>query len=257
MILVFNIGNTNISTGVFEGDNLSLQFRMRTNISYTEDQYFSVIHTLLHNEGLEESDIEGAIIGSVVPAITHVFEHMLEKYFSIKPVMLAGAKLNVANKYRNKSEVGDDRLANAAAARHFFGKKDMIVIDFGTGITFDVISKKGAYLGGVIMPGINLSLNSLFTQTAKLPQVKLRFPAEVMGNTTETSIQSGILNGLIGSINHLTSGIKAQLKIKKVKLILTGGDADMIPVRQLKEKDVEVDNNFTLIGFKVIYDLNK
>lgn len=256
MILVFNIGNTNISTGVFDGNNLALQFRMRTNISYTEDQYFAVIHTLLDKEGIDESDIEGAVIGSVVPAITHVFEHMLKKYFNIKPIMLAGAKLNVSNKYKNKNEVGDDRLANAAAARHFFGKKDMIVIDFGTGITLDVVSKKGSYLGGVIMPGLNLSLQSLFSKTAKLPQVKLKFPPDVMGNTTETSIQSGILNGLIGSINHLVRGIKAQLKVKKIKIILTGGDADMIPVKQINEKDIVVDKNFTLKGFKIIYDLN-
>jgi type III pantothenate kinase len=257
MILVFNIGNTNISTGVFEGENLALQFRMRTNISYTEDQYFAVIHTLLNKEGIEEADIAGAIIGSVVPAITHVFEHMLEKYFKVKPVMLAGAKLNVVNKYKNKGEVGDDRLANAAAARQFFGKKDMIIIDFGTGITLDVVNKKGGYLGGVIMPGLNLSLQSLFSKTAKLPQVKLKFPPDVLGNTTETSIQSGILNGLIGSINHLVRGIKAQLKVKKIKVILTGGDADMIPVKQLIEKNITVDKNFTLKGFKVIYDLNK
>lgn len=257
MILVFNIGNTNISTGVFEGDNLALQFKIRTNISYTEDQYFAVIHTLLHNESIEEEDIEGAIIGSVVPAITHVFEHMLKKYFNIKPVMLSESKLNVRNRYKNKNEVGDDRLANAAAGRQFYGKTDMIIIDFGTGITLDVVNKKGEYLGGVIMPGLNLSLQSLFSKTAKLPQVKLKFPPSVMGNTTETSIQSGILNGLIGAINHLTAGIKSQLKVKKIKLILTGGDADMIPLKQIREKDVSVDKNFTLKGFRVIYDLNK
>jgi type III pantothenate kinase len=257
MILVFNIGNTNISTGAFEGENLALQFRMRTNISYTEDQYFSVVHTLLHNEGIAEDDIEGAIIGSVVPAITHIFEHMLVKYFKIKPVMLSGVKLNVKNKYKNKNEVGDDRLANAAAGRKFFGRTDMIVIDFGTGITLDVVNKKGEYLGGVIMPGLNLSLQSLFSKTAKLPQVKLAFPPAVLGNTTETSIQSGILNGLIGAINHLVRGIKAELKVKKIQVILTGGDADMIPVKQLVEKNIVVDKNFTLKGFKIIYDLNK
>jgi type III pantothenate kinase len=257
MILVFNIGNTNISTGVFEGENLAMQFRIRTNISYTEDQYFAVIYTLLKKEGIEPSDIEGAIVGSVVPAITHVFEHMLGKYFNVKPIMLAAARLNIKNKYKVKDEVGDDRLANAAAGRRFFGKKDMIIIDFGTGITLDVLNRKGEYLGGVIMPGLNLSLQSLFSKTAKLPQVKLKFPASVMGNTTETSIQSGILNGLIGAINHLVAGIKDQLGVKKIKIVLTGGDADMMPLKQIKEKDIIVDKNFTLKGFKVIYDLNK
>lgn len=256
MILVFNIGNTNISTGVFDGGNLAIQFRIRTNISYTEDQYYAVIHTLLDRSGMAAGDIEGAMVGSVVPAITHTIEHMLKKYFNIKPVMLAGARLNVKNSYKNKNEVGDDRLANAAAARHFYGKKDMVIIDFGTGITLDVVNKKGEYLGGVIMPGMNLSLQSLFSKTAKLPQVALKFPQKVLGNTTETSIQSGILNGLTGSINHLVAGIKKELKVKKVKLILTGGDADMIPAGHFTEKDILVDKNFTLKGFKVIYDLN-
>ncbi len=258
MILVFNIGNTNISTGVFDDNNLALQFRIRTNIAYTEDQYFAVIHTLLKKEGIEEADIEGAIIGSVVPAITHVFGHMLEKYFNIKPLELSPKiKLNVKNKYGNKKEVGDDRLANAAAGRYFFGKTAMIIIDFGTGITFDVVSKKGEYLGGVIMPGLNLSLQGLFSKTAKLPQVNLSFPAAVIGTTTETSIQSGILNGLVGSINHLVKNIKAELKAAKIKVILTGGDAGLIPVKKLSEKGIVVDKNFTLKGFKIIYDLNK
>jgi type III pantothenate kinase len=257
MIIVFNVGNTNISTGLFDSDNLALQFRIRTNIAYTEDQYFAVIYTLLKKEGVEPSDISGAIIGSVVPAITHVFAHMLYKYFGVKPLLLGPkTKLNIKNMYRNKNEVGDDRLANAAAARKAYGKRDMVIIDFGTGITFDVLDKKGQYLGGVIMPGLNLSLNSLFSKTAKLPQVNLQFPPAVVGNTTETSIQSGLLNGLVGSINHITGSIKKELHAKKIKVILTGGDADMIPAGKLAEKGIIVDKNFTLKGFKIIYDLN-
>ncbi|HRU39158.1 MAG TPA: type III pantothenate kinase [Candidatus Goldiibacteriota bacterium] len=256
MVLVFNIGNTNISVGVFEGNSLALHFKIRTNISYTEDQYYAVIHTLLDKEGISETDFEGAVIGSVVPAITHIFEHMLRKYFRLRPVEIAGSRLNVKNKYKNKGEVGDDRLANAVGARHFFGKRDMVIIDFGTGITLDVVNKKGEYLGGVIMPGLNLSLHGLFSKTAKLPQVKLKYPDHVLGNTTETSIQSGLLNGLTGAINHLIKGIKSEIKAKKIKVIMTGGDADMIPVEEISEKDVVIDKNFTLRGFKLIYDLN-
>ena len=257
MILVFNIGNTNITTGVFDNDNLAVRFRIRTNISYTEDQYFAVIYTLLKKEGIEPGDFDGAITGSVVPAITHIFEHMLAKYFKLKPVILSTkTKLNITNRYKTGSEVGDDRIANAAAARQAFGKKDIVVIDFGTGITFDVIDKKGGYLGGVIMPGLNLSLQGLFSRTAKLPQVSLKFPSTVIGGTTETSIQSGLLNGLVGSINYLLKNIKRELKTKKLKVVLTGGDADMIPPDKIDEKDVFVDKNFTLKGFKLIYDLN-
>ena len=256
MILIFNIGNTNITTGIFDGDKLAMQFRIRTNISYTEDQYFAVMSSLMDRQGISAADIEGAMLGSVVPAVTHVIEHMLRKYFNIKPVMTGDCALNIKNLYKNPAEVGDDRLANAAAAAGFYGKKDMAIIDFGTGITIDVVSKKGGYMGGVIMPGLNLSLQGLFSKTAKLPQVKLKFPEMTIGNTTETSIQSGLLNGLVGSLNHLLRGIKKELKARQLKVILTGGDADMVPAGELEEKDVIVDRNFTLKGFKLIYDLN-
>jgi type III pantothenate kinase len=212
---------------------------------------------LLKKEGLEISEVDGAIIGSVVPAITHILEHMVKKYLKINPVLLGqGARLNIKNKYKNKAEVGDDRLANAVAARHYFKKSDTIIIDFGTAVSFDVVNKKGEYLGGVIMPGLNLSLFSLFSRTAKLPQVALKFPKKMIGDTTEKSIQSGILNGFIGAINHLIKGLKTELKTKKVKVILTGGDCDLIPNDKIAEKDVHADKNFTLKGFNLIYKLN-
>ncbi|MCE5299832.1 MAG: type III pantothenate kinase [Spirochaetia bacterium] len=257
MVLVFNIGNTNISIGTFQGNTLVFKARIRTNINYTEDQYFAVLYALLTKEGIDTADIDGAFIGSVVPGITRIITHMARKYFRVEPVTINGkSKIGIRNLYKNKKEVGDDRLANAAAARAQYGKKELVVIDFGTGTTFDVVTSTGGYIGGVIMPGLNLMLQSLFSRTAKLPQVDLKFPKNVIGDTTETSIQSGLLNGLIGSINHLIEGIKKERGIKKIKVVLTGGDADLIPVKLLKEKDVTVDKDLTLKGFKLIYDIN-
>jgi len=258
MTLVFNAGNTNVTTGVFDGDRLIFQLRIRTNINYTEDQYFSVIYTLLKKEGIELSKIKGAIIGSVVPAVTHILEHMVKKYLKVKPVMLGqGVKLNIKNKYKNSAEVGDDRIANAAAAAGYFKNQDAVIIDFGTAVSFDVVSKKGEYLGGAIMPGLNLALYSLFSRTAKLPQVNLAFPQKMIGDTTEKSIQSGILNGILGAINYLVNGIKAEIKAKKVRVILTGGDCDLIPIGKIKEKNICADKNLTLKGFNLIYKMNK
>ena len=258
MKLVFNIGNTNITAGIFTGDNLSFKIRLRTNINYTEDQYFAVFYTLLKREGVDPSDIDAAIIGSVVPAITRVIEHMIRKYLKVEPFMIApGIKLNFKNRYKNPREVGDDRLANAAAAAAIYGKQDIVVIDIGTGTTFDVVSKTRGYLGGIIMPGLNLMLQSLFTRTAKLPQVNLKFPASIIGNSTEEAIQSGLLNGLVGSINYLLDGIKSELKTKKLKVILTGGDSDLIPKSKIRGSDIIVDKDLTLKGFKHIFDMNK
>jgi type III pantothenate kinase len=257
MKLVFNIGNTNITAGIFSGDNPAFKIRLRTNINYTEDQYFAVFYTLLKREGVEVEDIDTAVIGSVVPAITRVIGHMIRKYLKLEPFMIGPAtKLNFRNRYKNPGEVGDDRLANTAAAVGLYGKRDMVIIDIGTGTTFDVVSKKKGYLGGIIMPGLNLMLQSLFTKTAKLPQVNLKFPSSIIGNSTEEAIQSGLLNGLVGSINYLLDGIKTELGTKKIKVILTGGDSDLIPRSKILGNDIIVDKDLTLKGFKHIYDMN-
>jgi len=153
MILVVNVGNTNITCGVFDGDNLVFQIRIRSNINYTEDQYFAVLFAYLQKHGIDETNIRGGIVGSVVPAVTHILIHMFKKYFNINPVLLCDAKLNVKNKYKRPHEVGDDRLANAAAGRRLFGNRDMVIIDFGTAISFDVLIKKENTWAGPLCRG--------------------------------------------------------------------------------------------------------
>ncbi|MEI7543054.1 MAG: type III pantothenate kinase [bacterium] len=258
MVIVFDIGNTNITIGVFSGAQLLFDLRLRTNIGYTEDQYFASLKALLKHREIEPNDVEGGIIGSVVPAVTRSITQMFRKYFGKEPILLTSkTKLNIKNLYKNPTEVGDDRLANAAAGRKFFPNKDLIIIDYGTAVTFDVLNKKGSYLGGVIMPGLHLSLKALFSNTAKLPQVELKFPEKIIGNTTEKSIQSGIMNSAISSINSFVKTIKKEMKAPNAQVILTGGDAEIIPLKMLETKKVHVDKDFTLKGFKIIYDLNK
>ncbi len=257
MVIVFDIGNTNITIGVFTGAQLLFDLRLRTDIGYTEDQYFASLKALLKHREIETDDIEGGIIGSVVPAVTRAIELMFRKYFGKEALLLTPkTKLNIKNLYKNVSEVGDDRLANAAAGRLFFPGKDLIIIDYGTAVTFDVIDKKGRYLGGVIQPGLYLSLKALFSNTAKLPQVELKFPEKIIGDTTEKSIQSGIMNGAVSGINSFVRLIKKEIKAPKAQVILTGGDAETIPLSMLEAKNVHVDRDFTLKGFKIIYDMN-
>jgi type III pantothenate kinase len=257
MVMVFDIGNTNITIGVFSGEQLLFDLRIRTNMAYTEDQYFASLKTLLKHRDIGPDDIEGGVIGSVVPAVTRAITQMFLKYFGKEPLLITPkTKLNVKNLYKNASEVGDDRLANAAAGRLLFPGRDLIIIDYGTAVTFDVIDKKGRYLGGVIQPGLYLSLKALFSNTAKLPQVELKFPEKIIGDTTEKSIQSGIMNGAVSSINSFVRQIKKELKAPKAQVILTGGDAETIPLSMLEAKNVHVDRDFTLKGFKIIYGLN-
>lgn len=257
MVIVFDIGNTNITIGVFSGAQLLFDLRLRTNIGYTDDQYFASLKPLLKHREIDTEDIEGAIVGSVVPAVTRAIAQMFRKYFCKEPVLLTPkTKLNIKNLYKNASEVGDDRLANAAAGKKFFPGKDLILIDYGTAVTFDVLDKKARYLGGIIIPGLHLSLKALFSNTAKLPQVELKFPEKIIGNTTEASIQSGIMNGAVANINSFVKAIRKELKSPAAQVILTGGDAEIIPLTMLEAKNVRVDPDFTLKGFKVIYDLN-
>ena len=257
MVVIFDVGNTNITVGVFKDENILFDFRLRTNIGYTDDQYFTHIKSLLAENNINVKDISGGMIGSVVPAITGHFVSMFEKYFKREPLLISEtARLNFRNKYKNKREVGDDRLANAAAACRFYPGGDVVVVDFGTTINFDVIKGGGSYLGGVIIPGISMSLHGLSSKTARLPQIDMKYPKKTIGNTTEGSIQSGMLNGVIGSINYIVENIKKEMRSKKIKVIFAGGQVNKSVLGKMKEKDIVVDRDFTLKGFKVIYDIN-
>ena len=253
MIAVFDVGNTNITIGVFQNNKIIDVFRIPTIFGKKENIFYKKLKKKLNKKKYEISD---GFLGSVVPDVNKIIKKVLKKYFNIILKSLnKKVKLNIKNKYKKPEEVGEDRIANAVAAAKFFKNQNVIVVDFGTAITFDVINTREEYCGGLILPGINLCVQSLFEKTAKLPVVKIKNIKKFIGNTTETSIISGIKNGITGAIKYIINGIKKELKSNKVKIILTGGDANLIKFDI--DKNQIIDKDFTLKGFKIIYDLNK
>ncbi len=257
MILVFDVGNTNITIGAFGGGVLAAKWRLNTDMRSTEDEYYIRLSALLKRAGINEREVEGAIIGSVVPAITHTFAHLFRKYFRQEPVVInEKTKLGIKNLYKNKSEVGDDRIADAVAAKKMYPGADVIIIDFGTAVSFEALNKKGEYLGGAIMPGMNLSIKSLYSGTAKLPQISLKKPGKYIGDTTEKSVNSGIFHSMKASVVAVTNGIKKEMKAKNALVLITGGDASLELTQGLGKKNVVIDKDLTLKGFYEIYSLN-
>ncbi|HPD18301.1 MAG TPA: type III pantothenate kinase [Candidatus Goldiibacteriota bacterium] len=251
MIAIFDAGNTNITTGIFNNDKIFHVYRIKTNLIQNKVKFIAELKSILR-----KYNVTDAFVGSVVPKATIILNETLKKHFNIRPEFInKNTKLNIKNKYKNKKEVGDDRIANAAAAAHYYKNQNVIVIDFGTAITFDVINQKAEYLGGLILPGINLCLRCLSENTARLPEVNMKKINKIIGNTTEKSILSGIKNGLTGAIKYITEEIKKEMKFSDTKIILTGGEADLIKI-EIDPYQI-LDKNLTLKGFKIIFDLNK
>lgn len=251
MIAIVDIGNTNITIGLFWDGRIVKVERIDTSLSENIPVFSKKLQLII-----KKNDVKDAFIGSVVPKVTQIIKKILSEYCRINPLSIdKRTKLNIKNRYKNKYEVGDDRIANAAAAAYYYKNRDVIVIDFGTAITFDVINRKAEYLGGLILPGINLCLKCLVSYTAKLPEVKIKDIKKIIGDNTEKSIISGIKNGFTGAANYILKKIKKELNVEKPKIILTGGETNLIKINIANNQTL--DKNFTLKGFKIIYDLNK
>ena len=255
MILVMDVGNTNIKIGLFNGDKLDKTWRVATNISYTADEYGMTLRSLLANVNLEFSDIEGVIISSVAPTLNYTLEHMCSYYMHKKPIMVGpGVKTGIHVKYADPAQVGADRIVNAVSAYNLYGGP-CIVIDFGTATTFGVMTENGEFLGGAICPGIKSSMEALVNTTAKLPRIELKRPDKVVNRTTVTNMQSGLIYGFIGMVEYLIKKIKRELKLSECKVIATGGMGEIL-AKDIQEID-KLDRTLTLKGLKIIYDLNK
>ena len=203
MLLVIDIGNTNTVLGVFNGNHLIVSWRLETKQSQTADEYGILSRNLFTLAGIEFTKIRSIIIASVVPPLNSVLEEMALKYFKVKPLFVEpGIKTGVPVLYDSPADVGADRIVNAVAAYEKYGGP-AIVVDFGTATTFDAISAKGEYLGGVIAPGPGISAEALFKRTARLPRVEIRAPSKVIGTSTVGSIQSGLYFGYIGLVNGI------------------------------------------------------
>jgi type III pantothenate kinase len=254
MILVVDIGNTHTVVGISQEGRLIQTWRVMSSPLRTEDEIGTQLSGFFNHHGFSSGRIEGMGISSVVPDLTAVYQAMGRKYLRLEPLTIdAGLDLGMRIRYQNPYAVGADRLCNAVAGKRKYGIP-LIIIDFGTATTFDVIDTNGDYSGGVIAPGIETSIASLHRKAAKLPHVELDFPKNVIGITTEQSIQSGILYGSVHLINGLIKQIQDSLG-EKTAVVATGGLAEVI-ARHTDTIEM-TDPNLSLEGIVLIYEKNK
>lgn len=253
MILTLDIGNTNIKTALFQGEEMLNYWRIATNRSMSSDEYGILLANLFEYNGRRLSDVSGVSISSVVPSINFTIEHMCRNYLNLAPMMVGpGIKTGINIKYDNPRELGSDRIANAVAAYELYGGP-CIFIDFGTATSFGVVSHKGEFLGGAISPGIKLSAEALVEKAAKLPRFELQRPDSVIGRNTITNLQSGIVYGHVGLVTYLIRRMKQELGAPQAKVIATGGMALLVS----GETDIDVlDGVLTLKGLRILYEKN-
>jgi type III pantothenate kinase len=254
MLLVFDIGNSNIVAGVYEGEKLIADWRLATDRQKTIDEYGVLIQNLFHYKNLATDQVKAAVISSVVPPLTNLFEEVMTQYFKVTALVVGpGMKTGLSIKYENPREVGADRVVNAVAGIRLYGSP-LIIVDFGTATTFCAISESGDWLGGAIAPGLGIASEALFQRTAKLPRVEITKPRTAIGKNTVNSIQSGLYFGYIGLVENLITKLKVEMGCNPT-VIATGGFAQLIAAEsKLIDK---INPDLTLEGLRFLYETNK
>lgn len=260
MLLAVDVGNSHTVLGFFEGDQLRHRFRLATDPRRTEDEYAVGVRQLLMECGLDWSHLSSAVLASVVPPLTGIWQTMLAKKIGDLPVIVGpGTKTGMAIRYETPRDVGADRIANGVAGfERYRGSSSLasgvIVVDFGTATTFDVISPRSEYIGGAIAPGMVISAEALVQRASKLPRVELVLPSSPIGRTPSTSMQAGILYGYVGLVDGLNERIRASVDFP-VQIVATGGVAPVIAAHTSTIDDV--DDDLTLKGLKIIFERNQ
>ncbi len=255
MLLVIDVGNTNITLGVFKKEELLGTFRMTTKLPRTSDEYGIMLKELVERQGISSRDIDAVIIASVVPDIMHSLGSAMIKYFGIKPVVVsAGIKTGIRIMTENPKQVGADRIVDAVAAYTLYGGP-VIVIDFGTATTYDIVGPEATFEGAVIAPGIRTSAQAMWGQAAMLPAIEIKKPDTILAKETVSSMQAGIVFGQIGQVEYIVDRIRRESGYTDAKVVASGGLGNII-ARETPVIDV-YDPQLTLKGLRIIYEKNK
>ena len=251
MILTLDVGNTNMTGGVFKDDEIIATFRMTTKIPRTSDEYGMVLFNLLKQNRIKPEEIKDAIICSVVPDVMHSLASAIIKYFDIKPIIV-GAEIETGLRIQlpNPRQVGADRIVDAVAAYELYGGP-VLVMDYGTATTYDLVNEDGVFVGGITAPGIAISAKALWEDAAKLPKIEIAKPEHVIGNDTITSMQSGLVYGQIGQAEYLIKKVKEESGMDNIKVVATGGLGRIIS-ESTDAIDI-YDANLTLKGIYLVY----
>lgn len=254
MLLTIDVGNTHTVLGLYEGSKLIHHFRIQSDRNRTEDESHVLLSTLVNIAGLEPADVDCSIIASVVPALTDRLVRSVQRAFEHDTVVVGpGIKTGMPILYENPKEVGADRIVNAIAAFERV-RSGVIVVDFGTATTFDCISNRGEYLGGVISPGITLSAEALFARAARLPKTEIARPPHVLGRNTVHAMQSGLVFGYVGLVDGIVQRLQAEMGYP-CRVLATGGEARLIAPESKTIQ--ETDEFLTLEGLRILFDRQK
>ena len=254
MVLVIDVGNTNMTLGVYEGEELKGTFRMMTQTPRTSDEYGVVITQMLKNRGIDTARLEGSIVASVVPDVMHSLIGSLVKYIGTRPIIVGpGIKTGIRITTEDPRAIGADRIVDAVAAYEKYGGP-VLVLDFGTATTYDLITEKGEFAAGITAPGIRISSEALWTKAAKLPNFEIKKPKSILAQETITSMQAGLVYGQIGQTEYIIRKVQEESGIRNLKVVATGGLGRLIA----DETDAIhiYDSSLTLDGLRIIYEKN-
>lgn len=255
MILVVDVGNTNITFGVFDGEELKSSFRMMSKTDHTSDEYGIQMLEMMGHNGIDKEQIEGVMIASVVPQVMHALVNAIVKYIGRKPYIVGpGIKTGIKITTDNPREIGPDLIVDAVAAYEIYGGP-VLVVDYGTATTYVPINEKGEFFAGVVSPGIRISAKALWEGTAKLPEIEIKKPDSILARETISSMQAGLIYGQIGQSKYIIEEMKRESGLKDMKVVATGGLGRLIS--ELTEEIDIYDPILTLRGLQILYEKNR